>query len=74
MYAIKYSNPSPVLSVSAPPASNIVLHAGPAEMLKITENAFYVRGVAVEQGPGEAAAVYAAFKQWMVWASLTRNS
>ena len=53
--------------------NTIVLNAGQDEMLKITPTGFYVRGVAVEQGAGEAAAVYQAFKQWMVWASLTRK-
>lgn len=53
--------------------TNIVLRAGQDEMLKITPTGFYVRGVAVEQDADEAAAVYQAFKQWMVWASLTRK-
>ena len=54
-------------------SANIVLVAEPDEMIKITADSFYVRGVKVEQGPGEAEAVYEAFKQWMVWASLTQN-
>ena len=54
--------------------TNIVLRAGQEEMIKITPTGFYVRGVAVEQDAGEALSVYQAFKQWMVWASLTRNS
>ena len=55
-------------------SANIVLAGGSEEMIKITADSFYVRGVPVQQGPGEASAVYEAFKQWMVWASLTRNS
>lgn len=35
---------------------------GPVEMLKISEDGFWVRGVKVEQGPGEARAVYEAMK------------
>jgi hypothetical protein len=53
---------------------SIILNAGSTEMIRISPEGFYVRGQAVEQGPGEAEAVYAAFKQWMVWTSLTRNS
>jgi hypothetical protein len=67
------AQPKPVLSVSAPPESNIVFHAGPAEMLKVTEDGFYVRGVKVEADDKEAAAVYKAFKAFLVHHALTRN-
>ena len=56
-----------------PTPSNICLNAGSEEMIKVTEDAFYVRGVKVEQGPDEARQVYEAFKQWVAWASLTRE-
>jgi hypothetical protein len=65
--------PTPVLSVSAPPANNIVFHAGQAEMLKVTEDGFYVRGVKVEADEKEAAAVYKAFKSFLVHHALTRD-
>lgn len=42
------------------------------EMLKITPNGFYVRGMQVEQGPGEAEAVYKAFKEFMTWAIISK--
>jgi hypothetical protein len=52
----------------------IVLHAGSEdEMLRITQNGFYVRGVKVKQDDKEAEIVYNAFKQWMAWASLTQR-
>jgi hypothetical protein len=73
MYVINTPRPTPVLSVSAPPESNIVFHAGPAEMLKVTEDGFYVRGVKVEADEKEAAAVYKAFKEFLVYHALTRN-
>ena len=56
-----------------PVPSNICLNAGSEEMLKVAEDGFYVRGVKVEQGPNEARQVYEAFRQWMAWASLTRE-
>lgn len=56
-----------------PAHNNIVLNAGTEEMIKVTEDGFYVRGVKVEQGPDEARQVYEAFKQWIVWGSLTRE-
>jgi hypothetical protein len=69
---------SPVMSVmteSLPQESNITFHnrATGGEMLKITEDGFYVRGKRVEADEREAAAVYRAFKQWLVEAALVRN-
>jgi len=73
MYVINDPKPTPVLSVTAPPENNIVFHAGPSEMLKVTEDGFYVRGVKVEADEKEAAAVYKAFKAFLVHHALTRN-
>jgi hypothetical protein len=44
---------------------------GGDEMLKITPDGFYVRGVRVPVDDKEAETVYNAFKQWLVWAQLT---
>jgi len=74
MFVISDPKPTPVLSVSAPPENNIVFHAGQSEMLKVTEDGFYVRGVKVEADEKEAAAVYKAFKQFLVHHALTRNN
>ena len=73
MYVINDPKPTPVLSVSAPPENNIVFHAGPSEMLKVTEDGFYVRGVKVEADEKEASSVYKAFKEFLVYHALTRN-
>lgn len=53
--------------------NDITFNAGPEndEMLKITADGFYVRGVLVPQDAKEAEAVYKAFRQWMTWNSLT---
>jgi len=67
------TQPTPVLSVSAATENNIVFHSGKAETLKITVDGFYVRGVKVEADEKEAAAVYKAFKEFLVYHSLTRN-
>lgn len=54
--------------------SNISLRGGTnEEMLRVTKEGFYVRGVRVEQGAGEAEQVYTAFHQWLTWATLNRN-
>lgn len=51
---------------------NIVLMTGADEMLKVGPDGFWVRGVKVKQGPGEAEAVYRALKEFLSWAHLTR--
>lgn len=56
-----------------PKPNSIVLNCTNGdEMLKITQDGFYVRGVKVPQDEKEAQAVYQAFRQWMMWANLTR--
>lgn len=52
--------------------SAVSFDSGNGEMLKVTKDGFYVRGVKVEQGPGEAEAVYAAFKEFMTWAIISK--
>jgi len=56
--------------------NTITLCAGgdePNEMLRITPDGFYVRGVKLEQDQKEAALVYNAFREWMTWAALKRQ-
>lgn len=43
------------------------------EMLKITPDGFYVRGVKVPQDEREAESVYKTFHQWLTWATLNRD-
>lgn len=43
------------------------------EWIKISEQGFWVRGVKIEQGPKEAMQVYEAFKEFLVWSTLTKN-
>jgi hypothetical protein len=51
----------------------ITCMAGGAEMLKVSDKGFWVRGVKVEQDEQEAKKVYEAFKAWMMWAQLNRE-
>jgi hypothetical protein len=53
--------------------NNIVMKLGNTEMLKVSEDGFYVRGVRVEADDKEAATVYAAFKEFLVWNRLSRD-
>lgn len=46
---------------------------GNDEMLKISQDGFYVRGVRVPADEHEAKAVYEAFRAWLTWANLQRH-
>ena len=67
------SNPGYVFNGSQPKANNLVMIVNQTEWIKISEEGFWVRGVKVEQGPGEAEIVYNAFKEFLTWSGLTRN-
>lgn len=66
VYAIRDTEPSTIVL-------NVGVGNGTEEMLKISKDGFYVRGVKVPQDENEAQAVYNAFLQWMSYAALTRN-
>lgn len=56
------------------PDAGITMHAaGGDEMIKVTKDGFYVRGVKVPADEKEAEAVYNAFKQWLTWAQLQQR-
>jgi hypothetical protein len=46
---------------------------GADEMIRVTRDGFWVRGVRVPQDEQEAETVYNAFKQWMAWAALQQR-
>ena len=73
MFVIDNPLPDPALTVSASPENNIVLHTGKSETLRVAKDGFYVRGVKVPVDDDEAAAVYKAFKEFLVYHALTRN-
>lgn len=64
-----------IYQLHEPPAQNsIVLHStGQDEMIRISEDGFWVRGVKVPQDDKEAETVYNAFKQWLAWSNLQRR-
>jgi hypothetical protein len=73
-YASNQNGPAYVIRDPVSEPNSILLMAGVnTEMLKITRDGFWVRGVRVEQDDKEAAIVYNAFKEWMTWAALTRE-
>lgn len=69
--------PKPVFSVGAPPnegaGANITFYSNQSEMLKVAEDGFYVRGKKLDVDDKEAAAVYKAFREFLIWSALVRN-
>jgi hypothetical protein len=75
MFTLQPTNLNPAMIMSSPESgNNIILYTGSEEMLKITQDGFYVRGVRVPADHTEAQTVYNSFKQWMAWASLTQRT
>ena len=64
--------PDPIISFEVPD-NNITLFTGGTEMLKVAEDGFYVRGTKVPVDDKEAATVYNAFKEFLVWSRLSRE-
>lgn len=61
------------ISVSEAAQNNVSCWAGGVEMLRVAQDGFYVRGERVPADEKEAATVYNAFKQFLVWAELNRR-
>ena len=53
--------------------NSLTMIAGGTEMLRVSQDGFYVRGVKVPADDKEAETVYNAFKQFLVWAELNRR-
>ena len=69
-----YKNEKYKFHEPTPTPAAIVMNVGTNdEMIRVTEDGFWVRGVKVEQDDKEAETVYNAFKQWMAWAALTQR-
>ena len=64
-------------AIRDPGESNIVFNVTNggvnSEMLRVSADGFYVRGVRIEQDDREAEIVYNNFRQWLTWAQLNRD-
>jgi len=67
--------PTDFYTISQPEeqANTITCLAGGAEMLRVSPDGFWVRGIRVVQDDNEAETVYNAFKAWMTWATLNKD-
>ena len=64
--------PNFTFDVDAEP-NNITMISGGKEMLRVAEDGFYIRGQKVPVDDKEAATVYNAFKEFLVWSRLSRE-
>ena len=73
-YGVNAQEVSPEIAVrDTAPANNIVMNSGGTEMLRVANDGFYVRGKKVPVDDREAATVYNAFKEFLVWSRLSRE-
>ena len=56
-----------------PKPNNITCNVGTTEMLRVAEDGFYVRGEKIPVDDKEAATVYNALKEFLVWSRLHRD-
>ena len=63
--------PVPILSTN-PQANTVTFTCNGTEMLEVSEDGFYVRGVKLEQDDTEAEKVYNCFKEWLTWSTMNR--
>ena len=53
--------------------NSISFHSAGVEMLRVSPDGFYVRGVKLDQDDTEAQIVYNSFKEWLTWQQLNRG-
>ena len=64
--------PNFTFDVDAKP-NNITMISAGKEILRVADDGFYVRGTKVPVDDKEAATVYNAFKEFLVWSRLSRE-
>jgi hypothetical protein len=64
--------PNFTFNVDAEPNNIVMINKG-VEMLRVAKDGFYIRGEKVPVDDKEAATVYNAFKEFLVWSRLSRE-
>jgi len=67
------NQPTPPVTFELPKNNNVTMITGGKEMLRVAEDGFYIRGEKVPVDDKEAATVYNAFKEFLVWSRLSRE-
>jgi hypothetical protein len=53
--------------------NSVAFYAGGEEMLRLSPEAFYVRGKKIALDDNEARIVYNSFREWLTWQQLNRG-
>ena len=53
--------------------NSVSFYGAGEEMLRLSPEGFYVRGVRLDQDDNEAQIVYNSFKEWLTWQQLNRG-
>jgi hypothetical protein len=66
---------NPIIQVGAntPAPANVTFYVGDKELLKLSNDGFYVRGKKLDVDDNEAEHVYKAFREFLIWSALIRN-
>jgi hypothetical protein len=73
-YAVEQNGPIYTIRDPALEPNSIIFNIGAAdEMLRVTKDGFYVRGVRVPADDREAETVYNAFKEFLTYHALARS-
>jgi hypothetical protein len=76
MSNLKFHNPDPdpILTVGSSKDLNAVtFFSAGVEILKCSNEGFWVRGKKIRQDDREAQTVYNSFKEWLTWQQLNRE-
>ena len=73
MYTIAETNPEAKLVLEPEPANATTFYSAGVEILKISKDGFWVKGVKVPADDREYKEVYNAFREWLVWEGLARE-
>lgn len=68
----KQQESKPIITMDPPQDEGITFSCHEHDMLKITKNGFFVRGIRATANDQEAEQVYNCFKEWLSWHTLNR--
>lgn len=76
-YIFQKSNPDPSFFIRdsdiKDKEARISFYTNESEMLRVAEDGFYVRGQKLDIDDKEAASVYKAFREFLIWSALVRE-
>ena len=73
MYTIREHKPEPTLVQTPEPGNSTIFYSDGEEVLRISKDGFWVKGVRVPADDNECKEVYNAFREWLAWQGITRE-